>query len=67
MLITVAVFINVLEANIAKGALESEGIFAFIPNENTNQAYGQLLGDTKLQVLQEDVEEARRILSNNHE
>jgi len=50
---------------IIKGRLESEGIQCFVKDELTVQSYNlysNAVGGVKLQVLQEDVEQAREIL-----
>ncbi|MDB5134526.1 MAG: hypothetical protein JWP37_1129 [Mucilaginibacter sp.] len=51
---------------IIKGKLESEGIKCFVKDELTVQAnnlYSNAVGGVKLQVLEEDVERARVILT----
>jgi hypothetical protein len=51
---------------IIKGRLESEGIQCFVKDELTVQAnnlYSNAVGGVKLQVLEEDVERARVILT----
>ena len=64
-LITVATFTGPMEAHIAKGRLEVEGIPAFLAHEHhvwANWAYSHALGGIKLQVVREHVEQAKRIL-----
>lgn len=65
-LVTIATFSNAFNMNVMKGRLETEGIPAFAKDEHTvttNPFYGGALGGIKLQVLEEDVTEAQRILN----
>ena len=62
---TVLVCADVTEAQIAKGALESAGIEAYVLDQNIAgvMPYASIaLGGYRLQVLTEDVEEAKSIL-----
>jgi len=64
-LVTVATFNNAFNMNVIKGRLETEGIPAFAQDEHTistNPFYGGALGGIKLQVREEDLPEAQRIL-----
>lgn len=64
-LVTIATFSNAFNMNVLKGRLEAEGIPAFAKDEHTvttNPLYGGALGGIKLQVREEDEDEARRIL-----
>lgn len=64
-LITIATYANISELAVAKGRLEADGIECFVQDELTVQVYNfydQAVGGVKLQVKQEDVETARRIL-----
>ena len=53
--------------HVIKGRLENEGIPAFAKDEHTvtvNPLYGGALGGIKLQVREEDVADAQRILAD---
>jgi len=61
----IATFSHPFEAHLAKGKLESEGVEAFIADENIvgiNWLYSNLVGGVKLKVWEEDREEALKIL-----
>jgi hypothetical protein len=61
----IATFSHPFEAHLAKGKLESEGIEAFIADENIvgiNWLYSNLVGGVKLKVREEDKERALKIL-----
>ena len=63
--ITIATYPNISELAIAKGRLEADGIACFVQDELTVQVYNfyeQAVGGVKLQVNEDDVETARRIL-----
>ncbi len=65
VLIAIATYSNISELSIARGRLEADGIECFVQDELTVQVYNfynQAVGGVKLQVKQEDVETARRIL-----
>lgn len=62
-MVTIETYDNVSEAYIAKGLLESHGIKCLIKNEYISQILPPL-GAIELQVAEEDLEEARRILAN---
>ena len=65
-LVTIATFYNAFNMNVIKGRLEHEGIPAFAKDEHTvsvNPLYGGALGGIKLQVREEDVADAQRILN----
>lgn len=67
-LITVGSFTGPLEAHLAKGRLEAEGIPVFIAHENhiwANWVYSHALGGVKLQVAREFAEEAKKILHHH--
>ena len=62
---TVARFTTPHEAHLAKLRLESEGVAAFLADENLNRIQpllGPALGWVRLQVADEDLAAARRIL-----
>jgi len=63
-LITIQLFRDALEADMAKGRLESAGITSFLVGENTAMLYGTGLGGLQLQVSPEDEEDARTILND---
>ena len=67
-LITVGTFTSPIEAHIAKGRLETEGINTFIANENhiwANWMYSQALGGVKILVLEPDAEKALEIIKKH--
>jgi rubredoxin len=64
---TVATFTSPWEAQLAKAALESEGIEVMIADENLIRLYWALsnaIGGVKVQVRPEDLERARELLAN---
>jgi len=64
-LILIATFSHPFEAHLAKGKLESEGIEAFIADENIvgiNWLYSNLVGGVKLKVREEDRDRALKLL-----
>lgn len=64
-LITVISFTYPHEAHLAKGKLQSEGVEVFIKDEMTahvNNFYSNAIGGVKLQVRDDDVDTAHRIL-----
>jgi hypothetical protein len=67
-LITVGAFTGPLEAHLAKGRLETEGIPAVVAHENHVWAawmYSQALGGVKIQVARENAARARRVLASH--
>lgn len=65
-MITIAHYTNPLEAHIARGRLESEGIEAFVADENivwANWLLSDAVGGIQLRVAMEDSIRARRILN----
>jgi tetratricopeptide (TPR) repeat protein len=62
--VTVAKFGSVLEASIAKGLLETEGIWAFVPDEHvtTPLPTERVIGGIRLQVRESDLATALEIL-----
>ncbi len=63
--VTVASFDSPIEAHLAKGRLENEGVPVFIAHENhvwANWVFSQALGGVKVQVLEKNVEAARKVL-----
>jgi Putative prokaryotic signal transducing protein len=68
MAVTVARFATPHEAHLAKLRLESEGIVAFVADENVNRIQpllGPALGWIRLQVADEDVDAARHVLTTD--
>jgi hypothetical protein len=63
-LITVQLFRDALEADMAKGRLESAGITSFLVGENAAMLYGTGLGGLQLQVSPKDEVDARSILDD---
>ena len=64
-LVTVAAYNNPLEAHLAKGRLDVEGIPAYLAHEHhvwANWVYSQALGGVKVQVFVEDADAASKIL-----
>lgn len=67
MLVTVASFTNPLEAHIARGRLEAEGIQAFVAHEHhvwANWFLSTALGGVKIQVSPPDAQRAAEILGD---
>ena len=66
-LIILREFDNVVEAHIARGVLESNGVECILNNEAISSIYPSLpnsLGSIQLLVREEDVEQAEAILSS---
>jgi hypothetical protein len=64
-MITLATFANLNDAFVLRSMLEARDISAFIPDENTVQmdwGYITALGGVRIQVAEEDVEEAKVVL-----
>ena len=62
-LVTVKTFDSYIEANIAKGLLESNGIPAFVAGENAANVYTvPSIAAASLQVPEDKVNEARELL-----
>ncbi|MDX5482766.1 MAG: DUF2007 domain-containing protein [Hymenobacteraceae bacterium] len=69
-LVTVATFHELTEAHILKGRLEAEGILCFLGDEHivgVQPFYSVAVGGVKLKVTEEDVMEAKAILSRIQE
>ncbi|MBX3256507.1 MAG: DUF2007 domain-containing protein [Chitinophagaceae bacterium] len=63
--VTVASFDNYIEANIVLGKLQNEGIEAFLKDEYTvtiDPILTNAIGGIKLTVMEQDAEEARRLM-----
>lgn len=66
-LITIAYFTDAIEANIIKGRLAAEGVRVNIADQHyitMNWFLSNALGGVKLQVFQDDVPKAKRILKD---
>ena len=61
-LIVLSSHANVIEAEMVRSVLSDAGIEAFILNPNAHGLYPGVLGDVKLQVREEDLEEAEKLL-----
>ncbi len=59
---TIGTFYNVVEAQIIKSKLESSGIKCFLFDDNMSAAYSNVTGGTRVQVLEEDAQNAKDIL-----
>jgi len=67
-LITVESFSDPLEAHIAKGRLEAEGIQAFVANEHhiwANWMISHALGGVRVQVASENIDDAKRVMEQH--
>ncbi len=67
-LVTIKTFTYPHEAGIIRSRLESEGIYCFLQDELTAQVhpfYSNAIGGVKLQVREEDLEKAIRILKES--
>ena len=62
-LVTIALYRDAMEADLAKGRLDSAGITSFLVGENTAVLYGTGLGGLQLQVSPKDEVDARSILN----
>jgi hypothetical protein len=63
-LATVGQFLNMSDALLTKGVLESAGIDSFLKNENTARlSWSNLVGGIMVQVAEEDLEQAQAILA----
>jgi hypothetical protein len=62
-MITIAVYHNSIDAHIAKGLLESEGIQCQIMNEMASQTLA--IGNIELMVQESDAERAQAILNQS--
>jgi hypothetical protein len=63
-LITIELYRDALEADLAKTRLDSAGITSFLVGENAAMLYGTGLGGLQLQVSPEDEVDARNILND---
>jgi hypothetical protein len=63
-LITIELYRDALEADMAKTRLDSAGITSFLVGENAAMLYGTGLGGLQLQVSPKDETDARSILND---
>ena len=63
-LVTLSTHANVIEAEMVRSVLADAGIEAFIQNPNAHGLYPGVLGEVKLQISEEDLEEARQLLED---
>jgi hypothetical protein len=63
-LITIELYRDALEADMAKTRLDSAGITCFLVGENAAMLYGSGLGGLQLQVSPRDEVDARSILND---
>lgn len=63
-LVTIATYLNVAEAHIVKGLLESEGVQVFIYDEQATINSINLMGGVRIVVKQSDIERAKTIIKS---
>jgi hypothetical protein len=63
-LVTIERYTDFLQAELAKGRLDSAGITSFLAGENASRLYGNGLDGLSLQVSPADEEDARAILND---
>jgi hypothetical protein len=63
-LITIGLYRDALEADLAQTRLDSAGITSFLVGENAAMLYGSGLGGLQLQVSPKDEMDARSILND---
>lgn len=63
-LVEAASYQNLIEADLARLYLESEGIEAVLFDTGINSSYGGLFMPVRLMVLVEELARARRLLAN---
>ncbi|AFL96747.1 putative signal transducing protein [Ornithobacterium rhinotracheale] len=67
-LITLETFTNAFEAEVVKGRLESEGVKAYLFNENSVYTLGFTVneaGEIQLKINAKDLDKAKHILEKN--
>ena len=64
-LVTLAVFSDSLQSELAKAKLEAEGIECFMTEDAAHSLYGYAIGAIKLQVKKSDTEKASKILKRD--
>jgi Putative prokaryotic signal transducing protein len=63
-MVTVERYTDMLQAELAKGRLESAGIDCFLAGENAGLLYGNGLDSVQLQVSAIDEDDARAVLND---
>ncbi len=63
-MVTIGRYTDMLEAEMAKGRLDSAGIHCFLAGENAGLLYGNGLDGVQLQVSAADEADARAIMSD---
>ena len=63
-LVTIERYQDTLEAELAKGRLDSAGITSFLNGEEAGHLYGTGMGMLQLQVASEDEADARAIMND---
>ncbi len=63
-LVTIERYQDTLEAELAKGRLDSAGITSFLNGEEAGHLYGTGMGMLQLQVAAEDETDARAIMND---
>ena len=63
-LVTIERYQDTLEAELARGRLDSAGITSFLNGEEAGHLYGTGMGMLQLQVAEEDEEDARAIMND---
>lgn len=63
-MVTIERFTDMLQAELAKGRLDSAGIKSFLAGENAGRLYGNGLDSVQLQVASSDEDDARAILND---
>jgi hypothetical protein len=63
-MVTIERYTDMLQAELAKGRLDSAGIESFLSGENAGRLYGNGLDSVQLQVMASDEDDARAILND---
>jgi Putative prokaryotic signal transducing protein len=63
-MVTIERYTDMLEAELAKGRLDSAGIHTFLAGENAGLLYGNGLDAVQLQVAASEEDDARAILND---
>lgn len=67
-LVTIATYTNLSQAQITRSFLEANGVSAFLPDEHligVNSLYSIAVGGVRLQVIETNVEQARKLLDES--
>lgn len=62
--VTIARYVEPMEAEMARTRLQSAGIQSFLAGENSALLYGTGLGGLQLQVISKDEADARAVLAD---